>query len=347
MTSMSPPPAPGSFDLETVKVWYSCKSQNQCSSWFYSVPALQKHFMEKHPDEELKLPDNLDPGALEGRIIFEENFSKKLPGCHKNCTKIRVGGAPPPPMQSPALVNNKKYCTFCPRSYPSQEILNFHLKKDHHFGCTSAADTGVEPLSSDHSDEKTPEERQLIKLNNAVPSTSQGHSQSNSSKVIKAKPYSWSPLKLPSAQLRPFRCDCCSKTFRTSGNLKSHLVIHSDERLKCSICGYTTRWKANLARHVSSVHNSTSKVSKTTQKNQLIKRKLTTKPRVSRKVILSCGDCPYKTKIAQRFENHCRLHELGADAVACHICGWFLRPSFVGLHQARCHSEAVNKVADK
>ncbi|ODM90049.1 putative zinc finger protein [Orchesella cincta] len=144
----------------------------------------------------------------------------------------------------------------------------------------------------------------------------------NSSEIIKAETYSWSPLKLPSAQLH--------------------------ERFKCTICGITTRWKANLARHMALVRNFTAKVIKTTQKNQLIKRRLTTKPRVSRKaIILSCADCPYKTKFAQRFENHPRLQKLGADAVACHICGWLLRPNFVSLHQVNCHSETVKKVADR
>ncbi|ODM86790.1 hypothetical protein Ocin01_19892 [Orchesella cincta] len=285
MTSMSPPPAPGSFDLETVKVWYSCKSQNQCSSWFYSVPALPKHFMEKHPDEELKLPDNLDPGSIGGENYFRASrVSQEL---HESqswvCTSTTHA-------ISGSSQQEDLYLLF--RSYPSQDILNFHLKKDHHLGCSSAAE--VEPISSD---EETPQERQLM---------SQCPPQSNSPKVIKAKPYSSrNPLKLPSAQLHPFRCDCCSKTFRTSSHLKS--ISFVDSRAGSQ---FGSSHGAFSQLHFKSIPNypeTPAFQKESDHQTACVKNEFT------------CDECPYNTKFAQRFENHCRLHELGADAVACHI----------------------------
>ncbi|ODM91770.1 hypothetical protein Ocin01_14911 [Orchesella cincta] len=93
-------PAPGSFDLESVKVWYSCQKRGvDCSAWFYSVPALQKHFTEEHPSEELNLPEHLPKEVLQGQIIFWEDGQPRRQWPHKayqiGATETEVSSSQP------------------------------------------------------------------------------------------------------------------------------------------------------------------------------------------------------------------------------------------------------------
>ena len=47
-----------------------------------------------------------------------------------------------------------------------------------------------------------------------------------------------------------FACSYCSKTFSQSGNLSTHLKIHTGDRHKCLVCGREFTQKGNLKKHM-------------------------------------------------------------------------------------------------
>ncbi|CAL8106277.1 unnamed protein product [Orchesella dallaii] len=65
---------PTLIPLKLVDLWNSCVKK-RCPQCFYSVPLLQKHFAESHPDEKFVLHLNLPPGAMQGRIFFKKGYS--------------------------------------------------------------------------------------------------------------------------------------------------------------------------------------------------------------------------------------------------------------------------------
>lgn len=56
-------------------------------------------------------------------------------------------------------------------------------------------------------------------------------------------------------EVKPFKCNKCSKLWRTQGELKNHLLSHSTDRpFICEICGQAYKHKSALDVHVS-MHN--------------------------------------------------------------------------------------------
>ena len=58
--------------------------------------------------------------------------------------------------------------------------------------------------------------------------------------------------------LRPYRCHLCGKTFGHSGNLKTHMLVHTGQRMfRCEICDYRFKLKHHLTKHMALLHGAT------------------------------------------------------------------------------------------
>jgi len=59
-------------------------------------------------------------------------------------------------------------------------------------------------------------------------------------------------LSLPS--LKPFACDCCPLTFSQKGEVQRHAKVHREKTSFCTMCRRKFAYKANLVRHMETVH---------------------------------------------------------------------------------------------
>ena len=54
---------------------------------------------------------------------------------------------------------------------------------------------------------------------------------------------------------KPYECDVCEKSFRTSSDLKKHMRIHTNEKpYECDVCEKRFRESGNLQKHMRNVH---------------------------------------------------------------------------------------------
>lgn len=51
-----------------------------------------------------------------------------------------------------------------------------------------------------------------------------------------------------------FLCEFCAKVFRKKNLLRQHMAMHRAQKFLCDLCGYTTRHKGDLIRHLRAVH---------------------------------------------------------------------------------------------
>lgn len=52
-----------------------------------------------------------------------------------------------------------------------------------------------------------------------------------------------------------YRCQICGQIFKANGNLKRHMIIHTQEKIyKCQICDYKSEQKSNAFRHAKTHH---------------------------------------------------------------------------------------------
>jgi hypothetical protein len=76
--------------------------------------------------------------------------------------------------------------------------------------------------------------------------------------VFKTKPFFLAHMfqqhgkELPG--LKKYPCPDCDEVFYTKCKLDTHAILHTNEKLTCSDCGYQTRFKGNLSRHTTRVH---------------------------------------------------------------------------------------------
>jgi KRAB domain-containing zinc finger protein len=57
-------------------------------------------------------------------------------------------------------------------------------------------------------------------------------------------------------QLKPFRCEVCSRMFGRKSHLINHSFIHTGEKpFKCHLCDYRCSRKSHLNRHLEAMHS--------------------------------------------------------------------------------------------
>ncbi|KAF5276961.1 hypothetical protein FQR65_LT16125 [Abscondita terminalis] len=128
--------------------------------------------------------------------------------------------------------------------------------------------------------------------------------------------------KKQSGVLKPYQCDVCAKTWKTSGELKSHQSSHSNVRpFICEICGQSYKQKTALDVHVG-MHNGIYPFS-----CMYCKKTFTQKGALQRHLPLHTGDTPYQCDLCgKRFVHHTsfnihRLSHTGQKDYKCSQCG--------------------------
>ncbi|XP_014256052.1 zinc finger protein with KRAB and SCAN domains 8-like [Cimex lectularius] len=56
------------------------------------------------------------------------------------------------------------------------------------------------------------------------------------------------------AQIRAYKCEVCGKSYAHKSVLKKHSVVHTGERLKCSLCSIEFTQRSSLLRHCKRIH---------------------------------------------------------------------------------------------
>ncbi|ODM91848.1 Zinc finger and SCAN domain-containing protein 10 [Orchesella cincta] len=375
MSSEAETPPPGSVDLETVSVWYSCREYGgNCSTWFYSIPLLQKHFAEKHPSLECKLPDDLSPEILQGKITFYEGDELREGFPHRFAQ---------PGSSTAATVGQEIKCILCSDNFESWDALGSHLKRDHSNRKIGDATSKKRKNSGRATNKKA---RRVVAT---CPTRRQAlQKSSNSRKIIKTKQSHVSSSITPK-----LHCPHCSKSFERNYNFRRHLVTHSGVRpYSCEICGASKSLRESLINHLHVVHNLQYKNAKKvaseaglkflkTKKNVNLEEvhptkiisaviasiigksdnaQASTSASVTKKGTnkvnqlndntkqgkIRCPHCPYETDIKLRFKKHRNLHKEGANAAVCAVCGWFMSPGTAmnNHHRARHQPKAGGSI---
>ncbi|CAL8076736.1 unnamed protein product [Orchesella dallaii] len=228
-TKRSSPPTP--IPLKLVDLWYPCVKK-RCPQCFYSIPLLQKHFAESHPDEKFVLPLNLPPGAEEGRIIFKKSYSnlnsESVAGA--DVSKDISKSADTPLVEGKYY--SKRFCGICQKCFYSRSARAFHLENQHGIiSCVRGREEGRQGSVS------SIELKKKKKTSTTVETKTLERSDRTETEPSR------------------FRCNSCNKSFVNVDNLKRHYMIHSGVRpFKCCFCKRTCTRKDTLATHLRNVH---------------------------------------------------------------------------------------------
>ncbi|GAA35987.2 zinc finger protein 208, partial [Clonorchis sinensis] len=126
-----------------------------------------------------------------------------------------------------------------------------------------------------------------------------------------------------------YQCPKCSRSFRFSSKLRSHLVSHSNLKpYKCDFCPVTFKWLMSQEKHTVEQHweeLQSSGRAGNTKYSRLLKRK-----------ILSCQICGKRLSSQAALDAHAAVHT-GECLYVCQLCKCtFKHPSSFGRHSKRC-----------
>jgi KRAB domain-containing zinc finger protein len=136
-----------------------------------------------------------------------------------------------------------------------------------------------------------------------------------------------------------FDCENCKKSFKSSGHLKRHVVVHSDEKQhQCLQCPKSFNQSDNLKTHMKTVHSSEKKY-KCNECSKMFSLKGTLKTHEkthdSTKAPFKCeiDDCSKRFVQKSLYEAHKRVHS-GEKPFKCGKCdSAFARQSTLHNHQ--------------
>ena len=134
--------------------------------------------------------------------------------------------------------NAENICTYCERTYKTQQILKRHMKKKH----SASVDTTTTKQTS------TTKKKSL-----SCPMCSKMFSRRDNLSVH---------ISAVHEGKKPFKCDTCGKCFSEKGALKKHVdSVHDENKphkekptLNCHICGKKFTQFGHVRTHISSVH---------------------------------------------------------------------------------------------
>jgi len=176
-------------------------------------------------------------------------------------------------------------------------------------------------------------------------SVNQGSFQCNTcGRGFSLKKYLARHISMVHSDAKPFKCKICSKSFKSSGSLKKHLIIHADHKpYKCSECDRGFSQKVSLQRHMPTHLPGTLRPFMC----QICGKCYTSADILRRHINVHNEERPYECEIcSKRFKHrislkyHVKLHadnkvlESGEKAYICHICN----THFDNKYELRKHS---------
>ena len=149
---------------------------------------------------------------------------------------------------------------------------------------------------------------------------------------------------------RPFSCTLCPKRYKEQYSVDNHIrAFHLGEKnYKCEKCDYKCTQKTLLRSHMAHVH-SEAKPFKCQYCDHAVKSKGAQKLHEQRMHLesikmLYCDQCPFKTVVEKRYQDHKKAHENNAGEV-CTLCGKiFMLKEDLRMHLLRnAHKERKTK----
>ncbi|XP_039193858.1 B-cell CLL/lymphoma 6 member B protein-like isoform X3 [Crotalus tigris] len=148
----------------------------------------------------------------------------------------------------------------------------------------------------------------------------------------------------PGAQEKPYKCHCCSSTFRGKGSLASHRSLHAGEKpYHCGVCGAQFNRPANLKTHLR-IHSG-----EKPYKCEMCGSCFVQVAHLRAHVLIHtgekpypCGTCGTRFRHLQTLKSHLRIHT-GEKPYQCETCSLrFRHKSQLRLHLRQKHGAITN-----
>ena len=128
--------------------------------------------------------------------------------------------------------------------------------------------------------------------------------------------------KAKHSNLKPFKCEKCSKSFPYSSSLKYHMQTHEDKKYVCQFCGQRFTFSFNYTRHIEQNHGKPEEKMMCDICGMLFtKRRIKDHMAVHGEASLLCDLCGKKFKLSSQVRRHKnQVHRKETVKYECSVC---------------------------